>query len=620
MPRTRRPVPVLATTALAATLAVGAAAGAAPATAGRTDTAPAGALELLTDPYLQLPTTSSVRVAWVTEFPGTRHLVLHGSGVEGLTGDDVRRLVEARSPRAAQRGGVTVSVAETIEMSRTREDAQSNVPDRPAGVVDRPVWRHGAEVRGLRPGTRVPYRVLSVGPDGEHALSDTFTLAPQPRKGQAQQILLTSDHQSMPMTPANLQKVTETVGTVDAVLLAGDLVNIPDRASEWFDDTRGGAFFPALQGNASRAPQSDTTLYRGGEILQHAPLFPVIGNHEVQGRVDARDTLGQQFNAPVPVEVAEAAYEAVAEEVNPTGDPEVRARWIEDNSFSTTTYEELFDLPTDSPGGERYWAYTIGDVRVIGLYATRIWRTPSTGAAVGRFTDPGEDSDPLRRGYGMHVFESVETGSEQYEWLQQELASPEFRRAEHTVVMTHEAFHGVGDNVMTPFSDPVAIEERDPATGRVTRVRYEYPKGEDQLVSDVKPLLQAAGVDLVLSGHSHIWNRFTDDGTTYLETSNVGNNYGAYTAANGRSRSVPPAPWDPANYTAQGDPAGLLPVVPNVAPLRDAAGDPEPYVASNRWTVFSVLDTGDGTVTSYAFDTAVPDSDVVVLDRFGLDG
>ncbi|CCQ60429.1 hypothetical protein CWATWH0401_3766 [Crocosphaera watsonii WH 0401] len=24
---------------------------------------------------------------------------------------------------------------------------------------------------------------------------------------------------------------------------AGDLVNIPDRASEWFDDKRGGAFF-----------------------------------------------------------------------------------------------------------------------------------------------------------------------------------------------------------------------------------------------------------------------------------------------------------------------------------------------------------------------------------------
>lgn len=619
MHRTRRPSPALAAVTLATTVVVCGALATAPASARPAAEASPGGLSLLTDPYLQLPTSSSVRVAWVTEFPGTRHLVLHGDGVETLTDADVERLASARSPRAGQRGGVRVTVAETIEMSRTREDAQSSIAAPPTGVVDRPLWRHGAEVRGLRAGTRVPYRVLSVGPGGEHALSDSFTLAPQPAKGQAQQILLTSDHQLMPMTPANLQKVTETVGTVDAVLLAGDLVNIPDRASEWFDDSRGGAFFPALQGNASRAPQSDpTTLYRGGEIIQHAPLFPVIGNHEVQGRVDARDTLGQQFNAPVPVQVAEAAYDAVAAEVNPAGDPAVRDRWIEDNSFSTTTYEELFDLPTGSPGGEQYWAYSVGDVRVVGLYATRIWRTPSTTAAVGRFTDPDAGSDPLRRGYGMHVFESLETGTEQYEWLRKELASPEFRRAAHTVVMTHEAVHGVGDNVMTPFSDPVAVEERDPATGEVTRVRYEYPRGEDQLVTDVKPLLQQAGVDLVLSGHSHIWNRFTDGGTTYLETSNVGNTYGAFTTANGRSRSTPPAPWDPADYTAQGDPAGLLPVVPNVAPLLDAAGVPEPYVASNRWTVFSVLDTGDGTVTTYGFDTAVPGSDVVVLDRFDV--
>ena len=33
---------------------------------------------LLTDPFLQLPTDSSVRVAWFTEFAGTRHLVAYG--------------------------------------------------------------------------------------------------------------------------------------------------------------------------------------------------------------------------------------------------------------------------------------------------------------------------------------------------------------------------------------------------------------------------------------------------------------------------------------------------------------------------------------------------------------
>jgi hypothetical protein len=609
--RPHLPAALLVSAALAATLTVGAVS---PASA-RTEP---GTLELLTDPYLQLPGTSSTRVAWVTEFPGARHLVLHGDAVTDLTARDVERIVGADNPRSAQRGGVRVVEAETIELSRTREDAQSNIPDRPAGVVDRPLWRHGAEVRGLRPGQRTPYRVISIDAAGRYALSDSFTMQPLPRRGQAAQILLTSDHQSMPMTPANLQKVTETVGTVDAVLLAGDLVNIPDRASEWFDDTRGGAFFPSLQGNAARATQSDSTVYAGGEILQHAPIFPVIGNHEVMGRVDDRDTLGQQYNAPVPVDVAEAAYGAVASEVNPTGDPEVRAAWIEDNSFSTTTYEELFDLPTDSPGGEKYWAYTVGDVRVIGLYATRIWRTPNTNAAIGRFTESTTQTDPLRLGYGTHIFEPIDEGSEQLAWLADELASPEFRRARYSVVMTHHAIHGLGDNVLAPFTDPVRIEERDD-DGRLTRIRYEYPKADDHLVRDLKPMLQEAGVDLVLHGHSHLWNRFEDDGVNYLETSNVGNNYGAYTEQNGRGRAVPPAPWDPANYTRQGDPAGLLPVVPSVSPLLDAAGLPEPYVASNRYTVFSILDTGDGSVTSYAFDTAQPDSEVFVLDRFGLD-
>ncbi|MCK9903468.1 hypothetical protein CC117_26940 [Parafrankia colletiae] len=34
------------------------------------------------------------------------------------------------------------------------------------------------------------------------------------------------------------------------MFVAGDLVNVPGRASEWFDDTRGSAFFPVLQGNS----------------------------------------------------------------------------------------------------------------------------------------------------------------------------------------------------------------------------------------------------------------------------------------------------------------------------------------------------------------------------------
>jgi hypothetical protein len=45
-----------------------------------------------------------------------------------------------------------------------------------------------------------------------------------------------------------------------------------------------------------------------------------------------------------------------------------------------------------------------------------------------------------------------------------------------------------------------------------------------------------------------------------------------------------------------------------------------PYVASNEITVFSVLDTGEGVVTSYAFDTRRPDEGTWVLDRLALGG
>jgi hypothetical protein len=113
------------------------------------------------------------------------------------------------------------------------------------------------------------------------------------------------------MTATNLQKVAETLGRVDAVFVAGDLVNMPDRASEWFDDSQGGAFFPALQGRADYRLEKagTTTRYHGGELIQHAPLFPAIGNHEVMGRVSATKPLNQQFNDPVP---RSAALEAIS--------------------------------------------------------------------------------------------------------------------------------------------------------------------------------------------------------------------------------------------------------------------------------------------------------------------
>ena len=98
-------------------------------------------------------------------------------------------------------------------------------------------------------------------------------------------------------------------------------------------------------------------------------------------------------------------------------------------------------------------------------------------------------------------------------------------------------------------------------------------------------MLAAAGVHLVLTGHSHLWNRFVSDaGVHWLETSNVGNTYGA----------------DP----ARGDPGGLTPAAP---PL-----------ASNDVTAFTLLDSAAGTVRSYRFDTRTPDLPATLFDEFRL--
>lgn len=583
-----------------------------------------GTLPLLSDPFLQLPGRDSVVVVWNTAFRGSTHVVLVGNGVASLSPEQTR---------SAAAGGVfpdvRVVVADSRRYSRMAEDSSSRLPDgiRPLpedGIVAREAWRHEATVDGLPAGVSTPYRVVSLESDG-FAASGAFRLAPAPKPGDGLRILLTSDHQAMANTPANLQMAAETIGEIDAVFLAGDLVNQPDRASEWFDDTRGSAFLATLQGRGGRVDNNGVKQYRGGEIIQNAPLFPAVGNHEVQGRIDGMTSIGTSYNSPVPIAVAEAAYEKVAATINPSGDPAIRAQWVEDNSFSTTTYEEIFTLPKSTSGGETYYATTFGDVRLISLYSTRIWRgttataDPAARTASSRYQESSASiTDPLGQGYGEHVFESLEEGSPQYEWLEQELASDEFADARFRIVMLHEGPQGLGDNVMPHFANPVRIEEKD-ASGVVVGVRYEYPANENMLLTDLTPLLEASGVDLVHNGHSHLWNRFvSQNGVNYLETSNTGNSYGAYHPLSGQSRPIPPAPWDAANYLAQGNPGGLTPVVPNVEPFFAEDGAPFPFVQSNDLAVFAMLDTGRNEVVSYAYDVRTPDREPWVIDRFSL--
>ena len=560
------------------------------------------AIALLSDPFLQLPTPTSVNVVWFTEFEGAEHVVEYGQGLS--------------------------AIASTSQLSQMYEDADSQVKGKTYdALTPRQIWRHEATVEGLAAGERASYRVVSRTEDGGEATSDFFSLAAAPPPGQPLKILLTSDHQLKPMTPANLQKVEETIGRLDAVFFAGDLVNVPDRASEWFDDASELSFFPALQGRSARAVEAasetgESAVYTGGQIIQNAPLFPIIGNHEVMGRRSETDGLDEQFSNTLPRDRAAALY--------PTGEF-VSEEWIEDRSYNVTTYKEIFSLPqTQLPDGkveEAYYATTFGDVRLVCLYVTQVWRSPNLSPETkGRYRERAADVEsPERWGYGQHIFEPIREGSEQYNWLQQELSSPAFQQARYKIVMLHHPPHTLGGNIVPAFTDPVAVENRDEA-GELQSVQYEYPKENDYIVRDLMPLLEASETQLVFYGHSHLWNRFVSGSRlNFLETSNVGNSYGAHLGED--ARAVPTAervesagdlqPFEQ-SYDAVGDPNGLEAVVPTIVPLEDESGEVLPYLSSNEITSFSIFDTGTGQVSSYYFDTTRPDSEVVKFDEFAI--
>ena len=639
--------------------------------------------QILSEPMLQNPGLADVRVVWFSELSTGRHTVRIGPTFD------------------------TEYVATTTRMSKMMEDSSSQVFQKITSNLTTPqmraVFRHEARITGLVAGKRVPYVAISeVG--GQLARSGQYTLQPLPAPGQGVRILLSSDQQNNAMAAANYQKVMEVVGgPLDAVLFPGDFVNSGNRASEWFDRVGGGgnanfpgnpSYFQSLQGTMQR--WNPGSPYKGGEILQHAPLYGCPGNHEYSGRWrmnpltnNAKNptpvSIGNMAGDPQPRWYAEARYEQLKATVNPTNDPAFRATWIEDNSYELTTYREMWSLPA-GPEGTAYYAQRYGDVFIISLDNNRIWRTPypdSRGKYTERFDNAAgkvtQNADEW--GFGDITFRPFNRGSQQYIWLQQVLQSEACRTARYRVVLAHQTMAGVGDNIV-----PVQAEIRatiELVDGRligpllasefsarwpeiqagldanaVRFVRYEYPLANDQWLSDIEPLLQAANVRLVHTGHSHLWNRAKAGNLMYLETANVGNSFGAMFFATPQAGvSAPQGPrstqpgnanwkaattdavpnnlagrartsltWNPADYPTFGEPFGRELVQPTlINPMRTMdrrttpwAEQDLPFVASNNLTTFSIFDSSTGLIASYAFDTRATNGAVVKFDEFSI--
>jgi hypothetical protein len=617
--------------------------------------------DILSEPMLQNPTLDAVSVVWFTEGTGGTHYV------------------------RARQGFNDRFEATSTPMSRMLEDSGSQVFQTiTSGLttpVRREVMRHEAIVTGLVAGARVPYVAISELPGGTFR-SEEFTLQPLPANGQPLKMLLTSDQQNNTRAVANYQKVQETIGPVDAVLFPGDFVSTPNRASEWFDraNNNNPSFFQSLQGTMRR--WNSSSVYTGGQVLQNAALFGCLGNHEQPGRFrldpatnnpnNSRGiSINNMDNDAQPRWYAEARYAQVAAVVNTTGDLSLRERWIRDNSFESITYEEMWSLP-EGPEGKQYWAQRYGDVFLISLNINRPWSTWNPNQR-GKFTEPFSNEtgqvtqNPDDWGFGDFTFIPFGRGSAQYNWLANVLKSEAATSAKYRIVMSHQTMAGLGDNAVPVLAEQrVTIELTDGsligpfpasqwpdrwsavqeqlANNAVRYVRYEYPLADDTWKNDIEPLLLENNVNLVHTGHSHLWNRTKSGPMHYLETSNTGNSFGAmfFETSQGTNPSQGPRPnqpgnnswrnatvgagrtaleWNPADYPTTGDPHGRTMIQPTIMnPMQELEGASQavPFIASNRLIAFSIFESEPGTVSSYVFDTRDASNPTTKFDEFSI--
>jgi len=122
-------------------------------------------------------------------------------------------------------------------------------------------------------------------------------------------------------------------------------------------------------------------------------------------------------------------------------------------------YHDFFSLPNN----ERWYAFTYGNVRFIGLHL-------------------------------MVRERDYEPGSDQYEWLVSELESPEYASATWHVAFFHHP----------PYT---ALTSRNDT---------------EEVVTHYVPLFEQYGVDLVLNGHSHLYERYFQNGVYYAVTGGGG--------------------------------------------------------------------------------------------------
>lgn len=355
-------------------------------------------------------------------------------------------------------GVLTVETADGPRVLRSepkRADALAYNPFKPEPGGPHPglPWLHSVRMTGLKPGTEYAYQVRQ----GTQQHGASFRTAPATDR--AVRFIVYSDSETEPEST--------TSSPVDWPVPPNS--NRPEEITRYFVDQTTG-YRENCRLIAARRPDFlsivGDIVETGGEqrdwdefwrhnagqygtLAGSVPILPVLGNHE-------------NYAGPGGGYSAEGA------------------------NFATDKFLTYFDVPSNHAANEnhrgRYYTIVYGPITLITL-----------DSSDGLPHQTASDTNHMLEGSRAPDFNP---GSEQYRWLEAELAKAQ-QKSRFTFVQFHHTMYGSGPHSI-PFGKPNFSQQ----SGIAMRV--------------IQPLLMRYGVDVVFSGHDELLERSMVTGTERL--------------------------------------------------------------------------------------------------------
>ena len=377
-------------------------------------------------PYVQNPSQNEITIRWLTEESATGTLLIT------IDGEKCEFNSDPQQPSAL---------------------AYNIFGEEPADRCKTIPFLHSVRVTGLQPGTNYPYVVrqpVANSSEGAIEVNGTFQTAPGP--DQAIRFIVYSDSETEPESttsppvdwpalaesgrPDHVKRylVNQTIGyqqnlkiigerSPNFICIAGDLVESGGEQRDWDE------FWRHVAGEF-------------GSIASQRPIFPAIGNHENYGGPGAF-----------------GGYSAEAAD------------------FGVKKLLTYFDVPHNQASNPqhvgRYYRIDYGPMTLITL-----------DSSDGLPHQTRSDTNHNLSGSNAPDFNP---GSEQYQWLEAQLADAQ-HSSRFTFVQFHHTPYGSG-----PHSVPFGTEGFSGQSGIAMRV--------------LRPLLMQYGVDVVFCGHDELLER-----------------------------------------------------------------------------------------------------------------